>query len=101
MLRMLMGGRFRLPYKVYEWIRRVGPQKFIITTLDFIPKPVTTLRESIWMRAWGPGKLKNRSLPPLDAQKWAFLVERKQWKQELVGMGGSLTRLARPIVDSK
>ena len=101
MLRMWMGGRLRLPSRVYEWIGRVGPERFVITPLEFVPKPLATLRENNWMRAWGLGKLKNRSLPPLDGQKWAFLVQRKQWKRELMEMGGSLTGLARTIVDSK
>ena len=98
---MWMGGRLRLPSRVYEWIGRVGPERFVITPLEFVPKPLATLRENNWMRAWGLGKLKNRSLPPLDGQKWAFLVQRKQWKRELMEMGGSLTGLARTIVDSK
>jgi hypothetical protein len=103
MLRMWMGGRLRLPSRVYEWIGRVGPEWFVITPLEFVPKPLATfkLRENNWMRAWGLGKLKNRSLPPLDGQKWVFLVQRKQWKRELMEMGGSLTGLARAIVDSK
>ena len=101
MLRMWMGGRLRLPSRVYELIGRVGPERFVITPLEFVPKPLATLRENDGMRAWGLGKLMSRSLPPLDGQKWALLVQRKQWKRERMEMGGSVTGLARAIVDSK
>ena len=91
----------RLPSRVYEWIGRVGPELFVLTPLEFVPKPLATLRESNWMRAWRLGKPKNWSPPPLDGQKWAFLVQRKQWKRDLIEMGGSMTGLARAIVDSR
>ena len=86
---------------MYEWIGRGGPERFVITPLEFVPRAYATLAENYWMRAWGLGKLKNRSLPPGDSQKGAFFAQRKQWKRELEELGGSMTGLPKTIVTSK
>ena len=94
----IQGEKLRVPSNVYKWISKVGPEKFVVTPLEWVAPHRADTAEQEWMTRWGISALFNQDLPSVASRKWLFLTDRKIWKAELASAGGTVLDVASDML---